>query len=237
VISEISSQSNGRMRFRARVADTTPISAYGGVQLSLSTLQGLKRNLEEKTIQFSLEHDPARPIELWIVESEIISVTPHHQALLVTAECTLETFETLPKESDGYTLRGGISVSVTEPISARSESSPVVVIAADANNWTDRDLIETGQQVISTVPLSINRLFQFSTVPAALVVLEVLKDVGFGVISNILYELMRRSRTKPVTFSIKIKSSEKYFKCVLKASDFETLESGIDALKTEFWKN
>ena len=69
-----------------------------------------------------------------------------------------------------------------------------------------------------------NQLYQFAAVPIAQLALTVLSTVSLGVVSNLLTDLLRKSKTKPVYGKVIVRRSRRKATIVFKTSS----EKGIN---------
>lgn len=221
--------------FSARATDTTLISKYGGFQFSKLDLDNLKNQFDTQDIKFHLDHDPELVLDIRAVGSHVREVENGNYGLFVDFETDTQTFAQLPKGFDGITPLGGISLTVIEPFGSSTSGIAEISFAADAANWTSEDLVSLGNVLAQTHTVNASKLYQFSVETVAFVAIQILHDVGVGVLSNVIYELFSKAKTKPVTFSIKISQSDTEKEVIIKASDIETLKAGIDSLKCRIW--
>lgn len=91
---------------------------------------------------------------------------------------------------------GGFSFSCAEPlavIEATSEANGEIELAADASYWSDDDLMSAAEQLRGLGKVNVNRRYEFTYEPAAVVFLQLVLPVGLGVLSAAIYDALKSS--------------------------------------------
>jgi hypothetical protein len=149
-----------------------------------------------------LFHDAREPVYVENVDTEIHERPDGEYELWAEFDVEEEGWARFEAELGARGGLGGLSVTITETIGelgSETEPGPVsVVVAADAHHFSDDQILAAAREFADAGTVKASRLYQFSIVPAALVLVQFLFQEGAqippGLISAWLYDALRRLR-------------------------------------------
>lgn len=211
-------------------ASTHLIEAYGGFQLTHEQLTDFATVIKSKGLNSPFNHDPTDPIQMQVVDAGVrVRDDGEHEGWF-SFLISKEGWEDLERRWEEAGAIGGYSITVTEPLTEKSEEDTFLELSVDAANWSREDLeIAFGFRPISG-HIQINYLYQFALVPVAQVVLQIVDSVSLGVVANLLTHLLLKSKTKPIFASVTITSKKHKTKVVFKASSEKSIDRMVAQL-------
>jgi hypothetical protein len=231
----------------AVVATTDRLDRYGGIALSLSALEQMKRQIETSNIPFAGHHNHALPIRHRNVVLDIRSTDRGTYALHLEAEVVKSDWESL-----GPVF--GMSFATSGPIEGFDAAEGVALIAADAEWFADEDIVEAATALAqsladrSGLEASVlpRRYYQFSVLPAAKIVIEVawglFSALGPNIAASVIWDgikylFVRRRKPKDVAQSgaetvidIHVKNGDASIVAVVRTSDENVAEKAVESL-------
>jgi hypothetical protein len=220
---------------KARVASTHPVEKYPGWHLSAEALEEMAEHLRSGDIPMLFDHDARERIEARVLDAQVVPPDQGHSALDVVFEVDAEAWEGIQDRFADAGAPGGFSFSATVPqVAPKSGDEALVILAADAAAWTDRDRAEAGALLDAVVPTQTDRLFQYSGLELATIFLVLAEGVGLGVLGNVVYDALRRllSRRKSETrIEIHRRSPDgRSLKAIVTTSDPEIAREALETL-------
>jgi len=189
-------------RERQVLATTDPIPAYGGIQLALEALESMAQTLTSQSVPMRLFHDAREPLYVEHVATEIRQRHDGEYELLVEFDIEEEGWARYEAERNARGAPGGLSFTITAPIAQFTSevgAQPLTVtVAADANHFSDDEILTIAGDFAGASNINISRLYQFSAVPDALVLIQFigqeLAQIPPGIISAWLYDAWQHLR-------------------------------------------
>jgi hypothetical protein len=189
-------------RERDVMATTAPNPAYGGVRLPPETLETLAQTLRSQSVPMRLFHDARQPVYVENVDAAVRVRPDGEHELWVEFDVEEEGWARYEAERAARGGPGGLSFTLTETFAEHkneTEPSPVsVVVAADAHHFSDDQILAAAEEFTDMGAVKASRLYQFSVVPTALVLIQFLLQEGSqippGVFSAWLYDALRQFR-------------------------------------------
>lgn len=221
-------------RARARLATTHAIPAYGGIKLGKGVMHQLAEALRNGSIPMHLNHDATRPLAVSNVESGVEQLDDGEWAAWAEFDVDSDEWSAWQDELAEKGAAGGMSFSFHEPVV--DATSPEVLVFADAHHFRDDDLRQAAL-TFSELGLrsSASRLYQFSFIPEALVVLELtagaLGSLGPNIAASYIYDCLKTFMApcgERTTFNIHVKfraSGARSVKIKFAAASTEDLKS------------
>ncbi|WP_028707647.1 hypothetical protein [Propionicicella superfundia] len=152
----------------AIVATTHRVEKYGGIRLSDSALADIADGLNSGGVPFQGHHDPLQPIRTRDLHAEIVTLSDGERAVRLTGFVHTDDWAEV---GDVH----GMSFATIEPLGRADGINPdaeSIELSADAA-WFDDDTIAAACSIMSAVATTNgNRLYQFSVVDDARMVLE-----------------------------------------------------------------
>jgi hypothetical protein len=184
------------------VATTDQIPAYGGFRLEPEDLELLAQSLMSQSVPMRLSHDAREPLYVENVDAEIRQRPDGEYQLWVEFDVEEEGWARYEAERDARGALGGLSFTITETIDQlTSEAMPglaSIEVAADAHHFSDNEILGAADEFANAGNVKASRLYQFSAVPAALVLIQFtfqeLAQIPPGIISAWLYDAWQHFR-------------------------------------------
>jgi hypothetical protein len=183
-------------RVETILTTTQPNPAYGGIQLSREILEQLAEAVRTQSIPMMRNHDGRTQLRVSNVEAGVRE-RPDGEfeawANFDVHDDDWAEFENELAESGGP---GGMSFSMSQPFASLVRpGAPRIRITADAHHFSDEQLLAAGDAIAAVASVQVERLYQFSHLPPALVVVQYLADptvqVSLNVLSNYLYDAIK----------------------------------------------
>lgn len=189
-------------RVTAVLATTEPMSVYGGVRLAPEALESIAQSLRSQSTPTRLFHDAREPIDVENVDAEIRQRPDGEYELWAEFDAEEEGWARYEAEREAHDAPGGLSITITETIgqltSESGQSPATVVVSADAHHFSDHQILAAAGEFANAGDVKAGRLYQFSAVPAALVLIQFtfqeLAQIPPGIISAWLYDAWQHFR-------------------------------------------
>lgn len=194
-------------RVIARVASTHPVEKYPGWRLSHEALLLLADKLNSGGVPVLFDHEVGDPIPVSNVDAAVVKTDDGEFAVEASFDVDSEIWASVQSRFKAAGVRGGFSFSATVPQRASSSGlAERAVIAADAAAWSDAERDEAQRILDEVVPTASARLFQYSAVEIATVILHLSESVGLGVLGSAAYDALKalvRTRKAPTRIEIR----------------------------------
>lgn len=182
-------------RVSAVLATTHPIGAYGGIQLGKNILEQLADAMQTGTLPMVFNHDLRQRVDIANVTAGVRQRPDGHWEAWADFDVAASDWDRFESELAELGAPGGMSFKCSTLLARRGDL-PVVRIAADAHHFTDDDLLQAGQALPSHVAVEVERLYSFSFVPPALVVVHLVwiwvQQMPSELLGAYLYDALRR---------------------------------------------
>jgi hypothetical protein len=227
----------GFTNVKATIATTGPVPKYTGWRLSRGVLQDMAERLAQNTVPMLFDHDAREPIECRVISTQVVQRTDGEWALEAELSFDDESWCAIQDRFDAAGAPGGFSFTASVTQQHPKTGAPAeVCLAADAAAWTDRDRAEAGALLDEIVPTRVDRLFQYSAVELATILL-LLGNVALGVLGNATYDVIKRlmrGRTGLTRVEIEFsKADGSAAKAVILTDDPEVVREALDALSSK----
>lgn len=180
----------GKMTLQGFVTTTDPIDAYGGIQLDPQVMHFLADAIREGRTPWNAQHDQRLHMKPRVITVDVREAG--NGALGVWVELEIEEEDWFK-----YGELGGFSLTLVESyLKPRSgDPGPPLRIAADAYHFNDSDLRAVAASLEDHFSVYADRLYQFSELPEARVVIEmsvaVIQSLGPNVVASALYDAFK----------------------------------------------
>ena len=189
-------------RERAVLATTDQIPAYGGIRLAPEALESMALSLRSQSVPMRLFHNAGEPVYVENVDAEIRQRPDGEYELWAEFDVEEEGWARYEAEREVHGAPGGLSFTITETIgqltSKPGPSPATIVVAADAHHFSDDQILAAAGEFANAGNVKASRLYQFSAVPAALVLIQFmfqeLAQIPPGIISAWLYDAWQHFR-------------------------------------------
>ncbi|GEM_PF-6084179 len=215
---------------QAIFATTDHLEAYGGFQLSKENLIKYAKHFAESENSFSFNHDPTQPMRMRILRSGVRERLDGEFEGWFDYEIHEEDWDFMQSNFKEAGAKGGISITVVQKIYRHGEGINVITLSGDASNWTEDELLTAIDYGPIAGSVQVNQLYQFAVTPVAQLALTVLSTVSLGVVSNLLTDLVRKSKTKPVYAKVIVKRSRRKATIVFKTSSEKSINKFVSQL-------
>jgi len=195
-----------------------PIRAYGGIRLDEAIVARVAEAVSNGTLPMQFEHDISRPIDISNVVTGTERLEDGYLAAWSEFDVDEEVWDQFEREVEAAGAPGGMSASLTGPLDGETlATDSQVVVAADAHHFTDDDIRRAASELARLDPSAGGeRLYQFSGVPEAKVVIDTVLALGAAVGTNILAAIiydaakgfLKRQRQR-VVFNLIFRESRK----------------------------
>ena len=226
----------GIIRVSAILATTDPIPAYGGIQFSPSELEEIVAGIRDGRIPMNADHDGRKRLDAKWVNAEIRRT--EHGSLGVYAD-----FDVDEDEWEEYG-RNDWSLSVVKEwlISIPEDSSPTLLLKADAGHF-DEEILDSAMDALHPhFAVRGGLLYQFSEIPPARVILEMalltLQVIPINLISSVLYDGLKyflkpkRAEKSIFEFRISDEGRNRSINAHIETSDPDILRSALTQMPT-----
>lgn len=184
------------------MATTDRIPAYGGIRLAPEVLESMAQSLRSQSVPMRLFHDAGQPIEVENVNAKVRQRPDGEHELWVEFDVEEEGWARYEAERDAQNAPGGLSFTFAEPIAQLTSGArpglDSIEIAADAHHFSDNEILAAAREFTNAGNVQVSRLYQFSAVPAALVLIQFtfqeLAQIPPGIISAWLYDALQHFR-------------------------------------------
>jgi hypothetical protein len=183
-------------RVMAVLATTQPIEAYGGVQLDKRVLEDLAHAVESGSIPMLFNHDLRRRTPVANVRSGVRERSDGYWEAWAEFDVPVQDWERFEHERHELGAPGGMSFRGSVPLARTSNDDPILRISADAHHFSDEDLLHTARILAPHGSVRVDRLYSFSFVPPALVVIALvgqwLSQLPPELLGAYLYDALKR---------------------------------------------
>lgn len=172
---------------------THPVAKYGGVQVPLETLEELLVQLQQGRVPMQMDHKVLETVDATILGARIEEAADSEHALLVEFEADDDAWAAVEDRWKAAGVPGGFSVALTqhqETVDGPA-ASPVKLIA-DAGAYSDQDRAAAAELFSELAPVEVLRLFQFSELEFAKLVIEFGREVAATLFAGGLMYLVGR---------------------------------------------
>jgi hypothetical protein len=203
-------------RERGILATTEPIRAYGGIQLSLEVLESMAQRLKSGPVPTRLFHDAREPLYVSNVNAGIRQRPDGKHELWVEFDVEEEGWAKYEAERDARGGPGGLSFTLTESfaeLGSEAGQGPVsVLVAADAQHFSDDQILAAARELAEAGGVTAGRLYQFAAGSTAVVLVQFLLQEGAqippGVFSAWLYDALRHFRPGQASPAVNLEVTE-----------------------------
>lgn len=183
-------------RVKTILTTTQAIPAYGGIRLSVEVLEQLAEAVRTQSIPMMRQHDSRTQFRVSNVQAGVRERPDGEYEAWAEFDVDDEDWAAYQSEIAESGGPGGMSFSMSQPFARLAGPEPLTIrIAADAHHFSDEQLIDAGNAIGPVASVELERLYQFSVVPPALVVLQLLGDpanqVFLSVLSNCVYDAIK----------------------------------------------
>ena len=231
-----------KKRVRVRLVTSHPIGAYGGIQLDEAVVAEVADAVASGSIPMHFQHDISRPVHVSSVIAGTERLEDGYLAAWSEFDVEKEVWEVFQEEMQAAGAPGGMSISMTAPLEgAQLASDSSSVVAADAHHFSDEEILEATARLTAIDPSARGeRLYQFSYIPEAKVVFDLLLPfvlaVGPSIAASVIYDAAKsflgRSRDR-VVFNLVFRETRRGTRKLqihLEASTEEQLRTALEGL-------
>lgn len=216
------------------VANTRPISAYGGIRLSEAAAEQMASQLRTGTIPMTFNHRSDRIVAATIVDAYTKRDDDGVLHVWVDFDVPAEEWDSVLKEIHRGGAPGGFSYTTIEAIDGPNDAP--IEVAADAHHFSDADISAAATEFARSYPTRSGRAYQFSFVPdaavfvtfAASVVAELPSDVLATLIFTACKSFVRPGRESTFNFSVKKRGDRLSVKIRVASSNVEEFAKAIE---------
>lgn len=223
----------GQISVSGFVVTTSPTASYGGIAISGEMMEQIASQIRSGNTPFTVQHDGRNRMDVKVLGADVRTTENGEAGVWVEIELDEADWDRLGD------MRA-FSVSVIEEVQKSVETSkPRVSIYADAGRFGDETLAQAQRFLGQEFNVSTGRIFQFSELPPAKVVVELLlqtlQSVGGGVVANWLYETLKSFFLHPKgggqsQFNIRAWNDKTYVDFHVMTDDPELLRTAIGTI-------
>ena len=217
------------------------MEAYDGVQLAESVIEDIARRLRTEKTPMLVSHDIRRPLDAEILDAQVRATPDGFKEVWVRFTVDEAQWREFEREVQGSGAPGGFSFSASEPVTILeategTTSDIVLELAADASHWPDGTLFSAGADLQTVGRVEVSRRYEFAIEPNAVVVLGVMGTVALGVLSNAIYDALRRFLRphRRTVFHFRVQQGDRTAEARLETSDAAALQEAVRALQALF---
>lgn len=187
---------NGRVEVQAILATDQPLTAYGGIQLSLEALHQLAEHAMRPGAEMLVDHDRSRPLNASNVHAHVRWNEGGWHEVFMQFEADGEAWSAFDAERAALGVRGGMSFSTFAPLgSGGTGDRPAITLAGDAHHFSSEDLRQSGSLLLPAFDVELKHLYQFSSEPLAKVVveyaIEILRATPPDLLASLIYDALK----------------------------------------------
>lgn len=229
-----------RLEIEAIVTGTRPMEAYDGVRLADSVVEDIARRLRTEKTPMLVSHDIRRPLDTEILDAQVRATSDGFKEVWVRFTVDEAQWREFEREVQEAGAPGGFSFSASEPVTvleaAEGASDVVLELAADASHWPDGILLSAGADLQTIGRVEVSRRYEFAIEPIAVVMLGVIGTVALGVLSNAIYDALKRflRPNRPTVFHFRVQQGDRSAEARLETSDAAALQEAVRALQELF---
>jgi hypothetical protein len=220
-----------KIRIEVLVASTHPMEAYGGVSFPEETIRSLFDTIKNGNLPLGLHHDPRLRVDAKAIDARLERGEDEHLQVIAIYEV----------DEGDWNLKGGnqvsgFSISGTVPMLGDYKTDPGATIAADAHWFTDAQITAAFNDLSKLgMPVQGRRLYQFATVPPALVVLALQQvlSIPTAVLGAYIYDVLKHFVSRePSKFELNITDPRtgKATHAYLETTSRKVLKHALDTL-------
>jgi hypothetical protein len=186
----------GQIRARTRVTTTHVVPSYGGFQFEKEHLIEIANGIASGLIPMNLQHDSSRPLHPENIEAGVEKLEDGHWVVWADFDIDEDAWAEYEAALQAAGAPGGMSVSVTSLIPGMPAEAAIWVIG-DAHHFSQAELQSAARLLSerSGRASSAKHLYQFSTIPEARVVFEMLYStvmaLGPNIVASYIYDALK----------------------------------------------
>ena len=213
--------------------------AYGGVRLGEELLARIANEIRSGRVPMVMQHDIRRPLDATIRDAGVRPTPDGFSEVWIRFEVDAAAWNEYEQETKAAGVPGGFSFACSEPLASLEgprDATVALELAADASHWSDEDLLSAGGALRTLGTVQVGRRYEFAHDPAAVVFLCVILPLGLGVLSNALYEGLKRfirprPTTTPTVFHLRVQRGDQVVDARLETDDATVLHRALDAFE------
>jgi hypothetical protein len=226
---------------RARVATTHPLSVYGGIALAESAAEDMAIQLRGGTVPMTFNHNADRVLTVSVLDTGTETLEDGHLAVWMEFDMPDGEWAAVDQEVRESGALGGFSYTTLDSVSG-DEQTADIEIAADVSHFTEVQIEAAADALRVDYGVWSARVFQFSHVVDAAVILSFAASVVQQVPANVLSELILNTAKRflrpsgPSVFNLRVKATPKRFvgKVRIVTDDPEELKRQIAKVPSVF---
>ncbi|WP_432948278.1 hypothetical protein ACQPXM_13285 [Kribbella sp. CA-253562] len=162
----------------------------------MEVMEMVAAKLATGSVPMNFQHDPSRPLHPENVEAGVERLEDGHWAVWAEFDIDEDAWRAYQSEVEAAGAPGGMSITVTSPLPDLPGDADIWVFA-DAHHFSDDDLRSVVQLLKdkSGQRSSAMRLYQFSNIPEARVVFDMLYStvmaLGPNVVASYIYDALK----------------------------------------------
>lgn len=234
-----------RKRVQMVLVTDQPNEAYGGIQLPLAMLHGVAEAVRSGKIPLTFNHDARYVTDVQYLGVGVRERPDGFHEVWAEAEIPAADWERFDQQRVELGAPGGISITFGTPLATYdgpTQSALQLAIAADAHHFSDDEIQAAGQKLAEVGHVECERMYQFSIVPPAAVVITYLLNgaaqIPPGVLANYVWESVKgffRSDREPtsVTLNLEETPGERILTAVIPATtDAEVAKKALETFES-----
>lgn len=189
----------GRLTLEAVLATTHVVTKYGRERLSVGALDQLCEQLASQSVPFRFDHDPARPLDIEVVEVEVRARDDGEHALVAVLSVAPQDWKAAKEAFDAAGVPGGFSYTrhefenVVGPTAlVEAAAGPSVIVAADARAFSPEARAAAALSIALRTrrPVEIRRSYSYSfdAEPALVYIEYAIETLGPGVLASAIWD-------------------------------------------------
>src|SRR4051812_36268713 len=173
------------LRVQAVLATTRKLDKYGGFQLTRDQLESLLQSVQGQAIPMVMNHDSLQGVKASNVEAHIVELD-QEDALVIEFDVPADRWDEIQSVWAQAGAPGGFSYTTTATQEIFGEGPPLIVIAADADAFTDEERSAAGKAAASLGPVEVQYIFEFAAeLEAARIILEIASQFCVGIAGSL----------------------------------------------------
>lgn len=201
-------------------------------------------SLRTQGIPARLFHDAREPLRVENVTAEVRERDDGEYELRMEFDADEDGWASYEAERNARGGPGGMSFSITEPLDdvdgIGMEGLASVRIAADTHHFPDDLIIREARELAQAGPVTASKLYQFSTVPAAMAIISFMGQQGqqipAGLLTNYIYAALQRLRRPGINPGLTLESVDEPGRRKVTAVIPEGTEPSVAARAIEAWE-
>lgn len=232
-----------RVRPKAIMASSRPITAYGGIQLPEHVIRELAEATARGEMPMSIGHDAARPLATYNVSAGVQRSDDGY--LQAWAEFDVEegAWNCYQEElrAAGIDGLGGMSITFMTPLDGEEWlDDATAVVSGDAHHFTDDEIRSAAAILQEHDDAAVGqRLYQLSATPLLTIVFDITTNfvgaLGPNLAASVIYDaakvLFRRGQRNNIDIAFKeARRGRRSLKISIKAESDDELKTAMDRL-------